>query len=264
MNTKLKLAAAASTAALLVVGFGGAGAQAAKWITGADIKNGSLTGADVKNRSLTGADVKDGSLGAKKLSEGVQQRLADVKNLKDGVDGKNGVDGKDGAAGETGPVGPAGETGPVGPAGPAGADGENFELTYANTFAPTTIENIGGSFSARATSIGSFELPAGKYLVQTDALFQHNGETPTAAPSLQAALRVADGSQWGLDAGTVFATLPGATVHNREAQGSSLRVITLTETETVTVHGFGYNADGSSAGGGGFDANVTVVVQKVG
>lgn len=124
--------------------------------------------------------------------------------------------------------------------------------------------NIGGSFANGATSIGSFELPAGKYLVQTDALFKHNGSTPTAAPSLQAALRVADGSPWGLDAGTVFATLPGATEYEREAQGTSLRVITLTETKTVTVHGFGYNADGSAAGSGGFDANVTVAVQKVG
>src|SRR5690606_1061826 len=131
MNTKLKLAAAASTAALLIVGFGGAGAQAAKWITGADVKNGSLTGADIKNRSLTGADIKDGSLSAKKLSKGVQQRLADVKTLKDGVDGKN------------------------------------FELTEAKTFAPKTIDNIGGSFTARATVIGTFELPAGKFLVQT-------------------------------------------------------------------------------------------------
>lgn len=242
MNKKLKVASVASAAALLFVGLSGAGAEAAKWVTGAQ----------VKNESLTGADIKNGSLGQKELSKGIQQRLADVKKLKNGVDGKDGAPGADGKDGANGAD------------GKDGVDGKNFELTEATTFESKTIVNIGGSFNSRATVIGTFELPAGKFLVQTDALFKHNGKTPTAAPSLQAALRVADGSQWGLDAGTVFATLPGATEYEREAQGTSLRVIELDAPKTVTVYGFGYNANGSDAGSGGFDANVTVVAQKVG
>ncbi|UUI67291.1 hypothetical protein NP095_08715 [Aeromicrobium duanguangcaii] len=254
MNKKLKVAAVASAAAMLLVGFSGGGAQAAKWITGSQ----------VKNESLTGADIKNGSLGQKELSAGIQQRLAEVKKLKalkNGVDGKpgtNGADGKDGVDGKDGTDGVDGKD------GTDGVDGTNFELTYANTFPQVTIANIGGSFASRATTVGSFELPAGKYLVQTDALFRHNGTTPTAAPSLQAALRVADDSAWGLDAGSIFATLPGATAYEREAQGTSLRVITLTETKTVKVSAFGYNPDGSAAGSGGFAADITVAVQKVG
>jgi len=37
-------------------------ADAAKQITGKDVKNGSLTGKDVKNNSLTGKDIKENSL----------------------------------------------------------------------------------------------------------------------------------------------------------------------------------------------------------
>jgi hypothetical protein len=50
-------------------------AGAAKLITGADVKNGSLTGKDVKNGSLTGDDIKDGSLGKKELSNSVQNAI---------------------------------------------------------------------------------------------------------------------------------------------------------------------------------------------
>lgn len=243
MKRKLTVVVAGAAAALLVIGLSGTGADAAKWITGNDIKDGSLTG----------ADVKDGRLGLKELSPSVQRKIQAA--------GTPGAPGKDGAKGDTGATGAAGATGETGPAGPAGS---NFELTYANTFAKTTIALIGGSFASRSTQVGSFTLPAGKYLVQTDAMFNHNGSTPTAAPSLQAAIRVDDGSTWGQDAGTVFATFPGATAYQREAQGTSFRVITLTETKSVNVKAFGYNADGSDAGSGGFDALVSVVVQKVG
>lgn len=233
MKNKIKLLVGASAAALLVVGLSGTGAQAAKWITGSD----------VKNESLTGKDVKNGSLGKQELSPWVQGRLE-----KAGAAGKAGANGKDGVNGTN---------------GTNGVDGKNFELTHAETFAKTTIVNIGGSFRTRATEVGEFELPAGKYLIQTDALFQHNGSTPTAAPSLQAAVRVADGSEWGVDAGTVFATFPGATDYKREAQGTTFRVIELDQAQTVTVQAFGYNADGSDAGSAGFDATISVVVQKV-
>jgi len=64
------------------------------FITGADVRNGSLTGRDVRNRSLTGRDVRDRSLTAADLAPGVLR------------------------AGATGPAGPQGPAGPPGPAGP--------------------------------------------------------------------------------------------------------------------------------------------------
>jgi len=55
-------------------------AGAAKLITGADVKDGSLTGKDVKNGSLTGKDVKNGS-----LSGGdVKNSSLSGKDVKDG------------------------------------------------------------------------------------------------------------------------------------------------------------------------------------
>lgn len=242
MNTKMKLAAAASAATLLVVGFGAAGADAAKWITGKDIKNNSITGADIKNNSLTGADIKNGSINAKQLSTSLQKQLD--QRAKDGA------------------------RGPAGPQGPKGEDGASAELAFADTFERTTIQKIGGSFKANATEISEFTLAPGTYLIQMDAIFYYNKSTPmTSAPQLQAALRIEDEAkpeEWGVDAGTVFATFPGVTTHEREAQGSSFRVIELDQESTVTLYGFGYNPSGSGAGAGQFDVMTTVVAQKIG
>ena len=45
----------------LVVATGGT-TYAAKLISGADVKNGSLSGADIRDRSLDGRDIQDGTL----------------------------------------------------------------------------------------------------------------------------------------------------------------------------------------------------------
>ena len=83
-NTKVSLAVLASAA--LLVGGGATGAVAAKMVTSADIKDGTIRSAD--------------------LSDGVNQKLE-----------------KTGKQGEVGPAGPAGEPGPAGPAGENGKDG---------------------------------------------------------------------------------------------------------------------------------------------
>ncbi|QLQ09624.1 MAG: hypothetical protein HZY75_03550 [Nocardioidaceae bacterium] len=46
-------------------------AQAARLITGADIKNGSVTGKDIKDDSLTGKDIKEGTLKAVPKAKGL-------------------------------------------------------------------------------------------------------------------------------------------------------------------------------------------------
>jgi hypothetical protein len=83
----------------LLVGIGGT-ATAAKPITGAQIKDGSVHGRDRANGSVTGKDVKNGSLTKKDFTGSLQ--------------------GVPGPAGPEGPAGPAGSTGPAGPQGPAG------------------------------------------------------------------------------------------------------------------------------------------------
>jgi hypothetical protein len=91
----------AVAAIILICGAASAGA-AAKLITGADVKDGSLTGKDVKNGSLTGKDVKNGSLSNAELNAALQSAIPTrvtaglptnsfratnptVKNTKDGV-----------------------------------------------------------------------------------------------------------------------------------------------------------------------------------
>ncbi|MCW2812605.1 MAG: hypothetical protein JWN84_60 [Nocardioides sp.] len=59
-----------------VIGSATAGsAVAAKMITGADIKNGTVASVDVKNSSLTGKDLKTGSVGESDLGAGVRGKL---------------------------------------------------------------------------------------------------------------------------------------------------------------------------------------------
>ena len=59
---------AAVVAALLITG--GVTASAAKLITGADVKNGSLTGKDIKDGTVQGKDIKDGTVTSKDVKNG--------------------------------------------------------------------------------------------------------------------------------------------------------------------------------------------------
>ncbi len=79
-------------------------ADAARMITGRDIKDGTVTSADIKNRSLLAKDFKDGELPM-------------------GTQGEPGAAGPMGPPGPSGPVGAEGATGPTGARGPTGTDG---------------------------------------------------------------------------------------------------------------------------------------------
>lgn len=82
-------------------------AQAAKLITGANIKNNSITGADVKASSITSSDIRNGSL-----------TLTDLKTQTLG--GQRVIPGPKGDKGEQGEKGQPGATGERGPSGPRG------------------------------------------------------------------------------------------------------------------------------------------------
>jgi hypothetical protein len=62
--------AAVTVAAGVLVSVGGVGgAYAARMITGADVKNGSLHSADIANNNLRGSDVQNGSLGLRDMND---------------------------------------------------------------------------------------------------------------------------------------------------------------------------------------------------
>jgi hypothetical protein len=101
---------------VLVFSLGGT-AAAARLITGAQIKDGSITGKDIKAGSLTASDLRG--------------------------DAANALRGRDGLRGDTGAVGPRGETGATGPKGDAGAAG----VTGAK--GATGVDGAGGTDGAR-------------------------------------------------------------------------------------------------------------------
>jgi hypothetical protein len=92
---------------MLVLALGGT-ATAARLITGAQIKDGTITGRDIKARSITAADLR-----------------ADAANALRGRDGVRGDTGATGPRGGTGATGPKGGTGATGPKGDTGADGSD-------------------------------------------------------------------------------------------------------------------------------------------
>lgn len=202
-----------------------------------ELRADSIDSREVKPSSLLGSDIKDGSLGLADLSATAKDTLQG----SDGSDGINGVDGSDGVNGVD------------------GADGV-VEPVYATFTA--NVANIGGSFSTQATKAGEVTLPAGKYLITTDALFRSNATT-SGNTTLQVATRGVDGTQWGSDLGTGF-TGASPVQADREVTTSTTRVVTLAVDTVVEVKVFGYdNAGQGSADSGLFDAEVYLTAVPV-
>ncbi|WP_232679027.1 hypothetical protein [Nocardioides sp. R-C-SC26] len=123
-------------------------AEAARQITGAQVKNESLTGADVRNGTLTGLDVADRSLRAADFRPGDLPR---------------GPAGPAGAAGPAGPAGAPGAAGPAGPAGPAGAAGARGASAWDTIPSGTTVRGYFFDEGVRAAAndfvTANFNLP---------------------------------------------------------------------------------------------------------
>ena len=91
-------------------------AGGSKYITGANIKDGSIDSRDLTPNSVASHDIKNGTIRIADLS-------ATAKTALRGAQGAPGAKGETGATGATGAEGPAGATGATGPAGPSGPQG---------------------------------------------------------------------------------------------------------------------------------------------
>lgn len=186
--------AAVAVGALVIVGLGGAGAVAAKQITGKQIKDGSITAKDVRNGSLGGSEFKDNSIGLRVISDAAQRALTGAR----GEAGPVGPQGPQGDAGETGATGTRGETGPQGPkgdagatgiqgpkgdTGPAGADATIAFSSAENNSAIADVKQGGSILNGGGTDAGvSLTLDKGTYLVTVDGSFirQQDSTDPDA------------------------------------------------------------------------------------
>lgn len=132
---------------------------------------------------------------------------------------------------------------------------------------PMTVVNVGGTFgkftdTVRATQLGHFTLFPGTYEIAADGFFVTNSADANRDVRMQLALRVDDGSDWGLDYGTAF-TGQLSPLANREATTSSTRVVEVTEETDVKVLGFGYEDDQGAGASGQVSAAAYITVDQI-
>ena len=111
-------------AAVVATVVGGSSATAAKFVTGNDIKDGSITA----------RDIREGGITLNRLTPGAQQLLR-AKNTFTGNSQSVAVKGEKGEKGDTGAQGLQGAQGPQGPQGLAGdtASSDNWGIVNRNT-----------------------------------------------------------------------------------------------------------------------------------
>lgn len=153
-------------------------------------------------------------------------------------------------------------------------------MTYGGGFEvkvmPKAIENVGGSYAARATELSEFTLPAGIWQVTTQARFDrldsnqagYVAPATDTMPQLTVRQPVTDGPE--ADGGTIM----GAAISRAgftELTGSSVATLVVDGADqTIKVRGFGYNEDRSAFGSAGdgvvaqFTAAARIVVTRIG
>lgn len=143
----------------------------------------------------------------------------------------------------------------------------NGSVAASSTSDAETVTNIGGTFgkftdTVRATLLDTVSLPAGTYYLSADGFF-HSTSAVSGLSRMQLALRVNDGSDWGIDLGTCFtdATSP---LNDREATCHTGHVVTLNAPADVLVYAFGYADNTGSADSGKFEATSYLSALKVG
>jgi hypothetical protein len=291
------IAVATSTTAVLLLGGGSAFAgesrtttavAPANTVTGTSVVDGSLYqrdfNQDVINKvfrvpgfqSVTAWSIKPGTITEDNLSAGLKAKVNAVGTGKQGPAGADGKSAYD-IAKAGGYIGSAaewiaslkGDTGIPGPAGDPATDAFGKQ-GGSMVIEPTAIATIGGSWLTGKTTLKSFTLPAGTWLINSAVTFDRKDAsdpdyaTPTTDTMPQFALRFnTDANQFGEDAGTIMGN-PVSKMGYVELTGSSTKAITLTDTTTITAYGFGYNEDRSGFGGGQITVGGTVSAVKIG
>jgi hypothetical protein len=256
-----------------VVLFGAAGSATASpgdcCVTGSSVVDGSLGTSDIygpavdwlrqtPELSVWNASLNNNIVAERNLTPDVRTKL----NTK-AEPGPAGPQGPAGPAGSQGPKGDKGDAGPQGDTGPAGPAASDVmgRMGVNKTVDPTVIEHIGGPFAANATALATFELPAGTWMINTNAVFNRTEAAAAGATKTrpQLAIRYAGGG----DGGTIMGVDISPTV-GRELLGHTATPVVLTETTVFTVFGFGYNDDSSSTGSGKITAAAQITTFRVG
>lgn len=170
-----------------------------------------------------------------------------------GAKGDTGAAGKDGAQGEQGIQGPQGE-----PGDPATDVKGGAEQIWALKGDPVSIAKIGGRFVENATTVGSFTLQPGTYLLNLNVKFNRPAAAPADEPEVQPMLQLLsdDGTN---EYSTIMGNDIGANA-GADLTGSAVRLVTVRAATEMTVKAFGYNEARSSAGGGEVNVESASVV----
>lgn len=128
----------------------------------------------------------------------------------------------------------------------------------------TAIAKIGGPFLDNATLLGSVDLPAGDWLVNTSAVFTRttSGATGTR-PQMALRYNATQANPFGESAGTLMGVEISPTA-NRELTESASEYVHITEPTQMSIYGFGYNDDQSAAGSGQITAKARITLLRVG
>lgn len=153
-----------------------------------------LTGKDVRDNSLTGRDVRDGSIAAKDLARSARTRR--------GATGPRGPAGPAGPAGLAGASGPKGDPGPTGPSGQPGAKGDpgaTGATGPAGVAGPTA--RVARTQSAQSVPTGN----GGPVAIEFDTEEFDTGDLFTPTPALDDRLAITQPGVYLLEGGLTFA-----------------------------------------------------------
>jgi len=226
----------------------------------------SVGSAQIQNEGVWGGDIHRNTIGEEKLGWVVRGKLNQVG--QQGPQGPKGDTGATGATGAQGPKGDAGAKGEKGDAGPQGDPATDVKGTSKTVavYNDKVVENVGGSWVARKTDLGSFTLQPGTYVIHTSAQFQRVTADDTdpqfqTRPQLSVRAFKTDANQFGLNFGTVMNTI--APFAGADLFGSDARPVTLTDATTFDVAAFGYQDNRGSDDSGKIKlVNATIFVTQ--
>lgn len=212
MSSKKSRIAAVAAAGALLVGAGAGGSVAAGHITGQDIVNGTVRTGDIADKTIRADDIRPGRIGMEHMRRDLREQFAENSE----------------------------------------SDAAPSPI-YSESDKDIAITQMGGSWGTltepNATLLDTVTLPAGRYVLTTEGFFTADSDGNPAPAQIQVAVRMADGTKWGADLGTCFATT--GVERKRDYTCSTTRTVELAADTDVQVFGFGYNVEdegGSNSG----------------